>query len=139
MHGIYGLKKRLCDELEEYGEKEDLDVGTLDVVKSLAVTVDKLEKIIERAEESEYSYDDGGMMRTDGMYSGRSNRGGRTGRYSGARRRDRMGRYSGRRNGYGYSMDNKEMIEDLKELMNDAPDDRTRQEFQSFIEKMERM
>ena len=136
MHGIYELKERLCDELEEYGKKEDLDVGTLDVVKSLAVTVDKLGKIIERAEESEYSYD-GGMMRTDGMYSGRSNRGGRSGRYSGARRRDRMGRYSGRRN--GYSMDNKEIIEDLRELMNDAPDDRTRQEFQSFIQKMETM
>ena len=134
MHGIYELKERLCDELEEYGKKEDLDVGTLDVVQKLSVTVDKLEKILKRhEEESEYSYENG-MPYTDGMSYARNGR--RLGRYSGARRRDRMGRYSKRS---GYSMDNKEMIEDLKELMNDAPDDRTRQEFQSFIQKMETM
>ncbi len=47
-----------------------------------------------------------------------------------------MGRYSRRG---GYSMDNKEMVAELRELMNDVPDDRTRQEFQSFIQKMETM
>ena len=133
MHGIYELKERLCDELEEYGKKEDLDVGTLDVVDKLSRTVKNLGKIIDKYEESEYSYDNGMYY---GNYSNARNSR-RGGRYSGTRRRDSMGRYSGRRG--GYSMDNKEMIEELRELMQDAPDDRTRQEFQSFIDKMERM
>jgi len=133
MHGIHELKERLCDELEEYGKKEDLDVGTLDVVDKLSRTVKNLGKIIDKDEESEYSYDNGMNY---GNYSNARN-GRRGGRYSGARRRDSMGRYSGRRS--GYSMDNKEMIEELRDLMQDAPDDRTRQEFQSFIDKMERM
>ena len=50
-----------------------------------------------------------------------------------------MGRYS--RDGYGgngYSRD-QEMISELRELMNDAKDDRTRQEFQRFISKIEQM
>lgn len=147
MHGIYELKERLCDELEEYGKKEDLDVGTLDVVDKLSRTVKNLGKVIDKFEQSEYSYEG---MNTGGMgggdYSGnysnaRGGRGGRGG-YSNARRRDSRGRYSRARGGNrsgGYSMDNNEMIQELKELMQDAPDDRTRQEFQSFIEKMERM
>lgn len=132
MHEIYELKERLCDELKEYGKKGDLDVGTLDVVDKLSRTVKNLGKIIDKYEESEYSYENG-MPHTDGMSYARNGR--RSGRYSSARRRDSMGRYSRR----GYSMDNKEMIEELRDLMNDAPDDRTRQEFQSFIDKVERM
>lgn len=133
MHEIYELKERLCDELKEYGKKGDLDVGTLDVVDKLSRTVKNLGKIIDKYEESNYSYENG-MPYTDGMSYARNGR--RSGRNSSARRRDSMGRYSRRG---GYSMDNKEMIEELRDLMNDAPDDRTRQEFQSFIDKMERM
>lgn len=48
-------------------------------------------------------------------------------------RRDSMGRYSGR-----YSRD-EDMVAELRSLMNQAPDDRTRQEFQRFIDKIERM
>ena len=51
-----------------------------------------------------------------------------------ARRRDSMGRYSRR----GYAMDD-DMMAELRELMADAPDERTRQEFQKFISKMESM
>lgn len=131
MHAIYELKEKLCDELEEYGKKQDLDVGSLEVIDKLSRTIKNLGKIIDKHEESEYSYDN--RMYSDGMYTGRYS--GR--RYSGAQRRDSMGRYS-RRNGR-YSMDNNEMIQELRELMAEAPDDRTRQEFQSFIDKMERM
>jgi hypothetical protein len=45
-----------------------------------------------------------------------------------------MGRYSSR----GYSRD-QEMVSELRELMNDAKDERTRQEFQRFISKIEQM
>ena len=71
---------------------------------------------------------------TSGMYPvyGRSY-GYNTGSY--ARRRNSMGRYSSRG---GYSRDD-DMIAELRELMNDAPDEKTRQEFQRFIDKIERM
>lgn len=132
MNGIYELKETLQKELDEYGNK-DLTSGSLDAIDKLSRSVKNLCKIIDKYEEGEYSYDNGMNY---GNYSNARN-GRRSGRYSGARRRDSMGRYSGRRG--GYSMDNKEMIEELRELINDAPDDRTRQEFQSFIDKMERM
>lgn len=51
-----------------------------------------------------------------------------------ARRRDSMGRYSSR----GYSRDD-DMIAELRDLMNEAPDDKMKQEFQRFIDKIERM
>ena len=49
-----------------------------------------------------------------------------------ARRRDSMGRYS------AYSRDD-DMISEVRQLMQDAPDDRTKQEFRKFIDKIERM
>ena len=65
------------------------------------------------------------------------NRSYRGGSYAGRRnaRRDSMGRYSGER---GYSRDGG-MVEELRGLMEDAPDERTRQEFQRFIQKIENM
>lgn len=132
MHAIYELKEKLCDELEEYGEKK-LDAGSLDVIDKLAHTIKNLDKIIE-------CYEDGGYSRegsyNDGMMGSRSyarggNRGGRRG---GA---NQYGSYESRRG--GYSRDNAMMIEELRDLKKDAPDERTRMEFDKFIEKMERM
>ena len=66
-----------------------------------------------------------------------------------------MGRYSrerggnrgySRERGYSrysregnYSMDGEEMVDELRELMDNAPDDRTRAEMQKMITKMEQM
>lgn len=128
MHEIHELKNRLCDELEEYGSKGKLDVGDLDVVDKLAHTIKNLDKIIES-----YGYSETGRVYDgsyDGMYDGRSYARGRDAR------RDSRGRYSTRR---GYSMDNTSMVHELRELMNEAPDDRTKQEFQKFIQKVEQM
>ena len=132
MHKIYELKDKLCDELEEYGDKK-LDAGSLEVIDKLAHTVKNLDKIIEKYEDEDYSsaYDDGMM---GGSYERDGNRGGN--RYAMARgrgrnaRRDPMGRYSS---------DNRMMVEELRDLMNDAPDERTKMEFKRFIEKMEQM
>lgn len=125
MHELYELKEMLCKELKEYGEKGEMTAGTLDVVDKLAHTVKNLDKIIE-AYEGEgssgyypYAYDDG--MNRDG----RSYNGSYRGR-SYARRRDSMGRYS--RDG---------LADKMRELMSDAPDDRTRQEIKRLIEKLE--
>lgn len=132
MHKIYELKDKLCEELEEYGDKK-LDAGSLEVIDKLAHSIKNLDKIIEKYEDEDYSsaYDDGMMA---GPYERDGNRGGN--RYAMARgrgrnaRRDSMGRYSS---------DNRMMVDELRELMNDAPDERTKMEFKRFIEKMEQM
>ena len=49
-----------------------------------------------------------------------------------ARKRDSMGRYSRER---GYSRN--DLADKMRELMADAPDDRTRQEIQRMVEKLE--
>jgi hypothetical protein len=129
MHEIYELKDKLCKELEEYGAKDKMDVGTLDVVDKLAHTIKNLDKIIEKYED-DYSgdvYDDADRRHPMRGYSrarGRMNA-----------RRDSRGRYSSRM----YSGDTSMIVQELKELKEDAPDEQTRMEFDKFIRKMESM
>ena len=55
-------------------------------------------------------------------------------------RRDSMGRYNSRRNdGYSYHDGRESMIDRLNDIMYDAPDERTRQEVQRLISKMQSM
>lgn len=133
MHGIYELKEMLCKELEEYGTKGELSTGTLEIVDKLAHTIKNLDKIIESYGEDDgsYAYDDGMMYE-----GGRSmNRGGSYARGRGRNaRRDSRGRYSNE----GYSRTG-DMVERLRDLMRDAPDERTRQEIQRLVTKMEQM
>lgn len=140
MHELYKLKEMLCRELEEYGEKGEMSTGTLDVVDKLAHTIKNLDKIIEKYEEEEYSgrgsYEDGRRGSYRGSYEdGRSYERGSYARGRGRNaRRDRMGRYSSE----GYSR-NEDMAMQIREMMEDAPDERTRQEFQRFLGKLENM
>lgn len=128
MHAIYDLKETLCRELEEYGQKDKLDVGDLDIVDKLAHATKNLDKIIEAFEEQEYS--------SRGYNDIRSYRnGGRNYNYNNGGSYARGGRRSYRRN---YSMDSG-MIDDVRELMMEAPDDRTRQKFQKLIDELEQM
>lgn len=130
MHEIYELKDMLCKELEEYGRKGDLDVGSLEIVDKLAHAVKNLGKIIEMKEESEgyssrYMYDDG-YNRGGTSYRNRSYARGRN------TRRDSMGRYSRAEDGV------EEMVEELRDMMGDLPEEK-RKEVERFINKMERM
>lgn len=134
MHGIYELKEMLCKELEEYGSKGELSTGTLEIVDKLAHTVKNLDKIIESYEEEESgSYYDGEVYE-----GGRSMRGGsyerRGGSYARGRnaRRDSRGRYSSE----GYSRHG-DIVDQLRDLMHEAPDERSRQEIQRLVTKME--
>lgn len=129
MNEIYELKERLLKELEEYGRKGDLSTGSLDVVDKLAHTVKNLCKILE---ESEDGYSNGMRSYTDGrMYNdGRSYARGRTGTV----RRDSMGRYS--RNGYSY--DSEGMVDQLRDMMADAPE-HVKSDIQRLISKVEKM
>lgn len=143
MHELYELKEKLCRELEEYGKK-DLSAGGLEVVDKLAHTVKNLDKIIENYEESEYS---GNMGNMGGSYArgGRDYRGGSY-RYDGGMsyargrgrnaRRDSMGRYSSER---GYSRDAQDMADQLRDLMEDAPDETVRRDIERLLRKVEQM
>lgn len=151
MHELYELKDKLLQELEEYGTKE-LSAGTLDVVDKLSHAVKNLCKIIEMKEdEEEYSGDMmGGMGGTS--YARGGNRGGsRGGSYRGSyegrggsyargrgsnARRDSMGRYSSER---GYSRDGMEMADQLRDLMEDAPDEAIRKDIERLLHKVEQM
>lgn len=146
MDAVYDLKDMLCEELEEYGKKDKLDVGGLEIVDKLAHTIKNLDKIIESYEDEGYSeayYDgsyegtgnmDGGNM--GGSYARRYSRERGRGSYAMARgrgrnaKRDSMGRYS---------RDGKMMAQELRELMEDAPDERIRMELQKVIQKVENM
>lgn len=136
MHKIYELKDKLCEELEEYGDKK-LDAGSLEVIDKLAHSIKNLDKIIEKYEDEDYSsaYDDG---MTGGSYERDGNRYGS--RYAMARGDGRGRGRNARRDSMGrYSSDSRMMVEELRDLMNDAPDERTKMEFKRFIEKMEQM
>ena len=126
----------LCEELKEYGKKGEMSAGTLEIVDKLAHAIKNLDKIIEKYEEDEYSgaYED---MSRRGSYRGGSYRGGsyRDGRRSYARKRDAMGRYSSE----GYSRHGGDMVEELRDLMEDAPDEKSRMEIQKLINKLEQM
>ena len=133
MNELYELKEMLMKELKEYGSKGELSAGTLDIVDKLTHTIKNLCKIIEEYEDAEYSGNYPYMS-----YDGRSYRGYRDG-MSGARgrmnaSRDSMGRYSGER---GYSRTG--LADELRGLMADAPDERTRQEIQRLADKLESM
>ena len=118
MKELHELREMLCDELKEYGKKGDLTAGSLNAIDTIAHAVKNIDKIMEDDGYSGYypaSYND--RMRSYGYSRGRS------------MNRDSRGRYS--RDGG--------MIEELRSMMDDAQDDRTRQELQRFISKMENM
>lgn len=135
---LYDLKEMLCKQLNDYGKKGELTAAVLERVDMLAHAVKNLDKIIDHMEESEYS----GNM--DGRsYGGRSYRDG--GSYEGGRsmargrgsnaRRDSMGRYASD----GYSRgDDGSMADQLREMADMAPDERTRQEINRLASKLDR-
>lgn len=127
MHKLYELKDMLCEELEEYGSKGKLDVGSLDVVDKLAHAVKNIDKIIECKEEDAYSNADGMSMGRNGSYGGSYARG--RGRNA---RRDAMGRYSR----MGYSRAEDDFAQEMQDLLKDAPNDHIRQRIQSIISEM---
>lgn len=129
MHKLYELKDMLCEELEQYGSKDKLDVGGLEIVDKLAHAIKNIDKIIESDESYSNYYPDGMSYRgTDGSYAGRMNA-----------RRDSRGRYSSRRYMDGYSRASEDMVSELREMMDKAPDEQTRREIQKLVTKIEQM
>ena len=133
MKELYELKEKLMDHLESYSKKE-MTGSNLEIVDKLTHTIKNLCKIIESGGESyammgSYARDGQDGSYRGGRYFGRGmSYADRRGRGSDARR-DSMGRYS---SAHG-------MVQDLRDLMEDAPDQQTRMEFEKFIRKMETM
>lgn len=167
MHKLMEYICEELEELERKADKEkSLSMAEIQYGDLLAHFKKNLLKADEMWEESEYSMD-GGMgggnyYSREGSYArggqggnrgggrggsgGGNSREGGGGNYAYARgggrgrgrnaRRDSMGRYS---SNYSRGGDTEEMVEELRELMQEAPDEQTRMEFQQFIQKLEQM
>ena len=109
---MHKLMEFVCDEMKELEDKVARDHKLSSAEMQYLDTLAHTKKNLLKAEEMD-----------GGEYSGNDYR------RSYARRRDSMGRYS---------RDNDRMIEELRSMMESAPDERTRSEFRSFIDKMER-
>ena len=125
---MHKLLEYVCSEMSDLERKADKD-GKLSMAEmSYLDTLAHTKKNLLKAEEmSEDGYSNGYSM--NDSYR----------RNSYARRRDSRGRYSRDYNRGGYSMAADDMVAELRELMADAPDDRTRMEFEKFIRKVESM
>lgn len=146
---MHKLIEYICDELEELERKADKDgklsIAEIQYADTLAHTKKNLLKADELWEESEYSMDGGSYEGRSNSYARGGNRTRNSYRYEGGgsyargrgrnAKRDAMGRYSRD----GYSMAGDDMIDELRDLMQDAPDEQTRMEFQRFISKIEKM
>ena len=133
MHKLYELKDKLIQELEDYANNSKFSKDDVEAIKYTASAIDHICNIVEDEDEYSMAYEGNGAMMDGRSYA----RGG----YSRARgrdrnaRRDSMGRYSRR----GYSMADESMVSELRELMQNSPDEHIRHEFQKFIDKVERM
>ena len=126
---MHKLIEFVCDELKELerkAEKNDsLSMSEIQYMDTLAHAKKNL-----LTGEAMMEAEDGESGRYSMPHYGSYNYGG-----SYRRGRDSMGRYTSRR---GYSYDDG-MIEELRSLMESAPDERTKSEFRQFIAKMEKM
>ena len=138
MHNTEDLHE-LCETLSrEIGEANDkirtaggkLTAGDLEYIDKLTHALKSVKTTIAMME-AEDDGESGRYMPGYGMYRNSYNGGN-----SYRRSRDSMGRYTSRRGGYSYDDG---MIEELRSLMENAPDERTKSEFRQFIAKMEKM
>lgn len=126
MKALHDLKEMLEQEIKEISNKGELTAGSLDTVDKLTHSLKSIDTIIAMSGEGEYSQRmNGGDM--NGGYSGYYPR------YVYARnqRRSANGRYS-RDDGRDA------MIEKLEDMMEDAPDEKTKSAIQKCISQMER-
>ena len=135
--------KKICDtlnkELERANEKISRAGGSITgddlsyidrlthAIKSVKTTI----AMMEAEDEGESGY----YMPMYGRNYGDRSYGMRDGN-SYARRRDSMGRYTSRRGGMSYDDG---MIEELRDLMDRAPDEATKREFRKLIDRLEQM
>lgn len=137
MHKLCEFIDNELDELEEKVEREgSLSRAEIEDGKNLAkfkmalLTNDRMEQ--DGGESEMYPYMGGYRS-----YGGNSMRGNMRGGRSNAQRRDTMGRFSRENRGYSRADARADMVADLHEMMQDAPDEQTRKKFQRFISEIE--
>lgn len=144
---MHKLINFVCDELEDIEQKAakgELSISDVQYADTLA----HLKKNLLKSEEMMEEFDEGyssEMRQIDGTMRGGSYRGGSY-RYDGGMsyargrgrnaKRDGMGRYSSER---GYSRDGMEMADQLRDLMEDAPDESVRRDIERLLRKVEQM
>lgn len=135
MHKLYELKENLMRELEDYSKNGKFSKEDVEAIKYITSSIDHICNITER-EEDGYSENMGGSYGRGSSYRGSSYRGNGRSSYARGRgaRRDSMGRYSNE----GYSMANDDMIADLREMMETAPEG-AKSKIRSLISDLERM
>lgn len=122
MDKLYELKDKLMKELEDYSQNGKFSKEDVESIKYMASAVDHLCNIMDGEEGYSGRYPYMGGVYSDGRMDGRSSRR--------SYKRDSMGRYS-----RGYSRN--DLADKMRELMDEAPDDRTRQEIQRMVDKLE--
>lgn len=140
MHELYNDLMDMCEtlskELTKVNEKlrkvsGSISASDMDYINKLTHAIKSIKTTIAMMD-SEYSNNGGSY---GGSYEGGSYEGGSYARGRGRNaKRDSMGRYSSER---GYSRN--DMMDNLYEMRDNAPDDRTRQEFERMINKMQSM
>lgn len=161
LNDFYEICETLSRELGEANDKikdagGKISAGDLEYIDKLTHAIKSIKTTIAMMEEEGESGYDGGSYGEGGSYArgggggggnrGGGNRGGggggrssRGGSYRGssyARRRDSMGRFTSRRGGMSYDDG---MVEELRGIMEMAPDESSKREIQKLIEKFERM
>lgn len=134
---MHNLIDFICEELEELEKKAERD-GKLSMAEiQYADTLAHTKKNLLKGEEM---MEEGFSMAGDRYHMGSYARGGNMGGRSYARggRRMRGANQYGSYAMEGYSR-GEDMVMELRELMNEAPDERTRKEFEHFIRKIEHM
>lgn len=132
------LYEKLCRILEEMDQKDKLSASDVQIIDW--VTHAKKSMLCIKEMEDNYSEDDGMSSMSSRSYrSSREGGSSRASRASRARsgRRDSRGRYSGEES-YTYSREGRnEMIDRLEELLEEAPDEQSRQTILKLIREME--
>lgn len=109
MEYMHKIKKMLCKELEEYGDKKSLSSADVEMIHKLTDTVKNLDKI------SLLEQSDDGYSETYPYYMGGSSYARGRGRYA---KRDSMGRYSSDMDDYSEArMDRRYSRDDAKDHM----------------------
>ena len=134
MKAMEDLREMLCKELEEITMKGGLTAGDLDAVDKLTHSIKSIDTIM--AMEGSESYSNSGYMH-DGYYDGGNYNRNYSARGRGSyARRDSRGRYMENSRMYRDSGKTR-MVQMLHEMMEDAPDEKTRRAIDTAISQME--
>lgn len=139
---MHKLMEYICDELEELERKAEKE-GKLSMAE--IEYGDKLAHFKKNILSSEQLWEDSEYSMADGSYAGNSYTRGGNRSNSYARSGNRSSRRRGGANQYGsyamggYSREGADLADELRSMMQEAPDERTRMEFERFIKKIEQM